>query len=153
MSDIAWAAGLFEGEGCFSTGKNTSKNSLTGRCSLQMTDEDIVKRFYNIVKVGTINKRTFENKKDAWTWTTAGFEKFLYIVSLFWKFLGERRKQRASEILNILKDRFEHRKNFCINGHPRSEENLYHYKGQKHCAICRKETARRFYLKRSNDLE
>lgn len=152
MSDVAWAAGLFEGEGCFTTGKNTSKNSLTGRCTLSMTDEDIVRKFHSIVKVGTIRKREFENKKDAWIWTTQGFEKFQYIVALFWSFLGERRKSRATEILNLLKIRFDSKKHFCKNGHPKIEENIYLYKGQKHCRLCRNIASLKSYSKRSKNL-
>jgi hypothetical protein len=46
---LAWAAGVFEGEGCFSLHKVTSawhKEYRYFRMSMGMTDEDVVRRFH-----------------------------------------------------------------------------------------------------------
>jgi hypothetical protein len=46
--EIAWAAGLFEGEGCIST------TTYRLQVALVMTDEDMVRRFDAIVERGKV---------------------------------------------------------------------------------------------------
>ena len=65
-----------------------------------MTDEDVVRNFGRIVGVGHINgPYANRGKKPVWVWQTGAFEDVQLIVSLFWGWLGERRKSRASELL------------------------------------------------------
>jgi len=97
-TDLAWAAGLFEGEGCFSTVKNTRANTA----SLTSTDKDVVERFQRIVGFGSAHEKPPEkvHHKTQWVWKVASFEYFQATVALFWPWLCERRRQRALDILN-----------------------------------------------------
>ena len=51
--DVAWAAGLFEGEGYFSIAKKKQDVCM----GLAMVDQDVVARFATIVEVGYFRQR------------------------------------------------------------------------------------------------
>jgi hypothetical protein len=54
-SEIAWAAGLFEGEGsCYGTVRSDRYNTRRIRMNLRMTDQDVVERFAKVVGVGSV---------------------------------------------------------------------------------------------------
>lgn len=101
--DVAWAAGIFEGEGCFVLTKYP--NRLSPHVAMQMTDEDVVRRFAAVVGVGTISVRKprREGYKPAWLWQATSFETFQAVGAMFWPWLGERRRQRWVEIMRELK--------------------------------------------------
>ena len=103
LLDIAWLAGLLEGEGCF---KIQSSGGYKGSISiaLQMTDKDVVERVanlfqtplwgphgpYGVSKKSTYQTAIFGSKAAAWMMTLLPF-------------LGERRKEKVIELLDIWK--------------------------------------------------
>lgn len=93
--DLAWAGGLFEGEGSvFTVGKQCAGISLT------MTDEDVVRKFSRVIGFGVIRPRKHKpNHKKPWEWRTTSFEHVQATIAMLWCFLGQRRKQKAKEIL------------------------------------------------------
>jgi hypothetical protein len=103
-ADLAWAAGLFEGEGCFSEVRGGRTIHLA--LSLEMTDQEIVQRFYDILQssgaVGgsRISTRWRGNVKHSRQYvvkiTGAHAEK---AYALLHPWLGSRRKARAEAIL------------------------------------------------------
>lgn len=104
--DIIWAAGLFEGEGCISVCREQGSYPLP-RLTLCMTDYDVVLRFlYSVMGIGTIyGPRIPKNgDKPSWTWTANGYERCKAILSLFWSWLGQRRKARAIDIFTQYED-------------------------------------------------
>lgn len=54
-AEIAWLAGIIEGEGSIYWDKR-SKNSV--RISVSMTDEDVVRRIHALVGVGAVSVKT-----------------------------------------------------------------------------------------------
>jgi hypothetical protein len=97
---LAWAAGLFEGEGSIST--------RHGRPILQlkMCDREIVERFAEAVGtpnrvLGPYKNRTGEKdgypRKDFYVWTT-GTHKSQRILTALWPWLGTYRRTRAAEV-------------------------------------------------------
>jgi hypothetical protein len=94
----AWAAGLFEGEGCISNVNVTGVNLLLG-----MTDEDVVRRFHAAVGVGVVGgpyrNREEPKYKSTFRWVTYNKKDTKKVLELFLPFFGERRKQRALEAL------------------------------------------------------
>lgn len=101
--DLAWAAGLFEGEGCF-TVRTTGRPSPAAQvCS---TDKDVVKRFKRIMGFGSIHPyiKNGGKNKTVWVWSASRFETFQATIALFWKRLSKRRKARAKEILKFMKE-------------------------------------------------
>src|SRR6266498_5295137 len=92
--ELAWAAGLFEGEGCFTTGLNGYP-----RACLKMTDEDVVRRFAAAVGLGHVTGPHAGAPKPYWSHMINGFERTQYLAVLLWHGLGERRRRRVREIL------------------------------------------------------
>lgn len=102
---VAWAAGLFEGEGCFYV-KNDSRPGRKPRpvAALKMTDEDVVKLFLATVRYGTVSgphkslSRDGRTHKPVWTWRCTG-DDVLAVYDLLLPWLGERRRHRGMEVL------------------------------------------------------
>ncbi len=105
MNDMAWAAGLFEGEGCITIGRSTS-DIIYPRLQLAMNDEDIVRRFHSIVGVGTVYFKPSKNPKhgDTWVWRTGSFHHAQAVICMLWSYLGLRRTARAKEVLTMAKE-------------------------------------------------
>lgn len=93
--EVAWAAGLFEGEGCITMNAGTTKLRL----ALGSTDEDVVRRFAAIVGCGFVNgPYKIKGGKDQWRWGCAT-RGTLAVLPMFLPYLGERRRARAAEIM------------------------------------------------------
>lgn len=98
--DVAWAAGLFEGEGsCFLSLK--PKNLAYARMSLSMQDEPIVRKFYEVVGVGRFRGPQPNRWGTAfrWTWYATRWIEVVTVVDLLAPYLGER---RLLQMLNSL---------------------------------------------------
>ena len=98
--ELAWAAGLFEGEGCFADSHGVPV------CRLGMTDEDVIRRFHEIIRIGTIYAFTRTNPntagvewKNGHEWATTNFEHTQAFMAAIWPWLGERRKAKAHDLL------------------------------------------------------
>lgn len=98
--DLGWVVGMFEGEGSISIG--TKRNEIAmAMCS---TDEDVVRRFHNLVSCGTVvGPHSTNGNKDQFTWrsSTNDSERLL---RLFLPLLGNRRAARATEALQARQD-------------------------------------------------
>ena len=97
--EIAWAAGLFEGEGCW-----RAKGSYP--CAqLKTADLDVLQRFVRIVGVGRIRddrwhlKPGHEHFKPLYRWEVGGTARVRYLAEILGPYLGERRRRRIAEIL------------------------------------------------------
>jgi hypothetical protein len=100
--ELAWAAGLFEGEGSFCNTNNYK--GVSGFLSQigTFTDLDVLKRFHKVVGgigyiYGPYERKTKDGRpqKTCWTWRAMSFEQVQAIVALLWPWLGERRKLQA----------------------------------------------------------
>lgn len=109
-TDVAWAAGLFEGEGCITLTRPTfqKKRGVSRyayyRLILQMSDEDVVIRFMQIVGEGRISIVTpkITNHKIGYRWGCSDRDGVEKILNMLLPFLGERRSARARECLEAL---------------------------------------------------
>jgi hypothetical protein len=106
-TEIAWAAGLFEGEGSMVI-RPTKAEKVQQRfpyvvISLGMCDQDVVERFAELMGYGRVHHypRSIANPKhkDIWYWQVARRSDCKRIVEMFLPYLGERRSARAREIL------------------------------------------------------
>lgn len=98
--DMAWLAGLYEGEGCV-VWKTTKRNSSA--ISLSMTDEDIVRRIHDLTGIGTvvILKPRKDHHKAAWRWSVNKQEDVHIFLNAVLPFLGHRRRERALQALGV----------------------------------------------------
>lgn len=90
---IAYAAGLFDGEGNvnyakYKCNKPNGKTYLKWNVAMEvsMTDLDCIKNFYDIVGVGSIHFKGIGKgslgKRDQWRWRCS-HQKALYLAKLF----------------------------------------------------------------------
>ena len=132
--DIAWLAGLLEGEGHFAfNGTPTIK--------LAMTDGDIVKRASQLM-AGTFTG-PHERDNPEWTpiyksevWSSKAVGVMLTILPL----MGHRRGQRIREVIakwKAMPGNANAAKTHCKHGHPFSAENTYYRSGKKNERACR----------------
>ena len=160
MADTrAWAAGLFEGEGCFNVTQRPS-GKVQVQARLAMTDRDIVERFAQVVGVGTVTdgRKRRPNEKRIYEWYVNEATKVIAVIDMLLPWLGERRKAKALEVRDAARTIQPHnrKRTHCPKGHPYDEENLklepIVRDGRKYfarrCLICRREQSRERARKR-----
>ena len=100
--NIAWATGLFEGEGCIY--KDPRCNSV--RLTVNSTDEDVLQRFFSIVGAGKIVKGKHspgkEHHKPFWVWALHKKADVKHLLAEMLPMLGERRAYTALNALDTL---------------------------------------------------
>jgi len=102
--EIAFAGGLFDGEGCITVYSKLGKLSCNPRLTLAMTDEDSVRRFANIVGVGHVRyshppSHKSTGRQPQWHWTAGSFEHVQHVLAVIWPWLCQRRKSCAVAVL------------------------------------------------------
>ena len=80
LTDIAYIAGLFDGEGCVTysrtprkrKGRKNLSQTWNIRMEISMTDEPVIRWVHEILKAGTVNIRrpikSWVGKKTQWRW-------------------------------------------------------------------------------------
>lgn len=107
INGIEWAAGLFEGEGTFSIYKvQNRKDSRRVICSLSSNDEDVVKRFHEIIGVGSF-LGPYKNRSgtDRWVWQVQNFRDCLKVATMLFPYLGKRRQEKARDMIEQIEGR------------------------------------------------
>ncbi len=101
----AWAAGLFEGEGCLTWNKKPNGTKYP-HASLSSTDEDVVIRFAHIMECGSVTGPLLrENRKPKWSWRAVGIDAIYRIEDTIGPYLGERRTEKLQELLTYKRKR------------------------------------------------
>jgi len=98
---LIFLAGVFEGEGSFGFWGKVEQKRKYLRAQVQMTDKDIILRFYDYFKLGYIgkNRLRFNDKKSfkqTWTWKVSG-EKAVETMLKLYPYLGIRRKEKFDQ--------------------------------------------------------
>ena len=97
---LAWAAGLFEGEGCFTGQFEERRVCYYPKVYLVMTDADVVERFQRVMGFGNLRWRDGQKgHKRQREWNASGFERAQYLACLLWAYLGCRRRAKIKEVL------------------------------------------------------
>ncbi len=99
-TDWAWAAGIFEGEGC-----STLRNKRYPSLQLRMKDEEIIRKFANVLSCGHVyyeknhqTNRMTGATSPMWLWTASNPQAFHQAMWMMWPWLGERRRVRMAEV-------------------------------------------------------
>lgn len=110
--DLAWAAGLFEGEGCINVYRQKGRKFIRITLSLCSTDRDVVERFAKIVgyKEVTELKRYTKKNKIVYRWQTAHTEHVKRILRELMPYFGKRRTRQASDAL-VARRNYEEQRN------------------------------------------
>jgi hypothetical protein len=138
---VAWAAGLFEGEGWFGPRAKTSAEAIVG-----MTDLDVVERFAAIIGCGTITAEPRGPNKTLYRWSASNALDVRALIELFWPYFGERRREAAQALLVRTEDcpGRSRTRTACRKGHPYTDDSTYTVpkSGFRQCRICKRERER-----------
>ena len=100
--DVAWLAGLIEGEGWLSVHKN-----VYIRVGIQMTDRDVIDRVAKLwdAPVSCVDPKP-PAKKPAYTTSITGMKAVRWIQRMY-QFFGVRRKKQADKLLAVMRQRYD----------------------------------------------
>jgi len=101
LTDLAWCAGFFEGEGCFTIhSRHQPYQTVRATLSQKGTDgKKLLDRFHKIVEVGSVYAYGVNAKNsDMWTWSTHRIGDARKVYELIEPWLGDRRKKRFKEL-------------------------------------------------------
>jgi hypothetical protein len=139
-TEIAWAAGLFEGEGSIAF---TTKTGV--QLVLCMCDLDVVERFAGVVGCGAIYSYPARNNEhsDPHRWVVSNKPDVERTLRALLPWFGSRRLERARLALERLALNPGSRRNrkHCPHGHEYNVSNTVMDGGKRKCRICL--TARR----------
>lgn len=91
-TDIAWAAGFFDGEGTTSILKAQRDKYSYIRMGVSQKLHECLDRFYSIVQKGKIYS---SNTRDIRSWNCYKHEDVIEVLNLLWPYLSEIKKQQA----------------------------------------------------------
>jgi hypothetical protein len=122
--ELAWAAGFFDGEGCFSY-TNAGRFPMI---RIGQTEREPLDRFHTVVgELGKVygpynlQRPGRLSKKPQWAFQVTGHERVQAIAALLWFKLGSTKRAQAAGVLE--------RSRTCAKGHPRIA-------GQQGCGTC-----------------
>lgn len=100
--ELAWAAGIYEGEGCLSS-RHSNRLHRRDRglvLKLKMTDADVVRHFVRIVQPDgrVLGPYIKPNRKPVWIWQTGKYREVRRITNELrpWLFARRRKQIRAA---------------------------------------------------------
>jgi hypothetical protein len=111
---VAWAAGILEGEGCFSicTRKTAKHDHKTLAVHCEMTDEDVVRKLHSVFQVGTVverknmsGRRDTRTRKITFIWSVQNHKGISEVCNLILPHMGARRKQKILELIEYVESR------------------------------------------------
>jgi hypothetical protein len=129
-TDIAWLAGLYEGEGSIG---HTSKYSFFIR--IKMTDQDVIEKINDIWPGNLFEEKRLAPHKTCYIWQIGKKEEVLRFCDHIYEYLGERRKRRIDEIRSIYASKPKYR-NPIEHGTSKGY-NQHRYQGSEPCGLCR----------------
>lgn len=120
--DLYWIAGLLEGEGYF--GLRRKGRDLV--IQLDMTDEDVVNRFLQIVGFGSLKERELPSGKTCYRVALLEQAKVEALMADLLPLMGERRQSKIRLCLSERAKTPAPKKDWthCKSGHPLVGENL-----------------------------
>lgn len=152
-AEIAWFAGIFEGEGTFEMSKRS-----TVRMAIAMSDLDVIQRLASVFPCRPIASRDsdkrFPDAKPMHLWRVGESEQVALVIHAILPWLGERRTARAREVLEHIERRQasgEPRTSHCKLGHALTPDNLVRRGGQSpyvRCKTCAADQQRAYRVRR-----
>lgn len=103
---IAWAAGIFEGEGCISLIRHKQKNYISNRAMLCVTntDLDILIKFREILGIGYVRPlkttKLSQGRKQLYRWIATSFDEFDEAIKILKPFMSNKRLSKLEKVLS-----------------------------------------------------
>jgi hypothetical protein len=107
--ELAWAAGLFDGEGNFRTWvANHKATNKALDISVAQTDTRVLERFQRAVlglgKIYGPEYRKGESWKPVWRYRAGGFETGQAVIAMLYQFLSPVKQAQAIKVLKEMKE-------------------------------------------------
>lgn len=147
--ELAWAAGFFDGEGCF---RLHTKAGIDGRFYAQITinqiHPEVLERFQRaVLGAGNIRgpyipsgtTKAGEPRKPTWNYACTNFEHVQAVYVMLIPFLGSVKTEQGKRVLTKCQ-RPAYTDSVCRNGHLKSPDNLTKW-GQ--CRECMRDVDRK----------
>lgn len=112
--EVAWLAGLLEGEGSFimsKSGKWKGVQHTSPLITLGMTDEDVVRRVAALwERAVSVNRRSERegNARDLYSTRLSGDKAVFWMLAMF-GFMGARRQAKMLEVVGLQVEKVPHR--------------------------------------------
>ncbi len=142
--ESAWAAGLFEAEGCIPVRKPKSTGYISAEMVLRMRDKDVIERLQSIVggKVNGPLKPFRAHWSPMWLWSVSNWPDFIFVAQIIRPWLKERRRTRLDEVLVQQPNHIWHSRSIShcdLPPEPSSAGYIKHNRrGEKSCDRCLK---------------
>jgi hypothetical protein len=98
--NLAWVAGLFEGEGCIGHNRKTGQWQLI----VASTDEDVLQRAHMLTGVGTLRGPIDRGHKPHWIWNVTSRAQVYALLAALYPWFGKRRQARVIECLTYYRE-------------------------------------------------
>ena len=95
-TELAWAAGFFDGEGCTSVLKTARDKYAYVRLSTSQKYPEVLERFQRAVGHGSIYKA---KTREIYSLDVYKNERVMDVLNRLWPFLSERKKQQALDAI------------------------------------------------------
>lgn len=152
--DLAWVAGLFEGEGCI----YITPDKRIVRLSLSSVDFDVIEKLHSLVEIGhthTVDYTVQSGPRTKMVWLSSKLTENQDLLLKLLPFLSERRTVKAEEAIAIQPNPFGRgprvRQTECKRGHSMTPENTLE---SGRCRSCRNQRAlERYHRTKSSTQE
>ena len=157
--ELAWAAGLFDGEGHIRGKYKTNSYSYAPVLTVTNTDLELLQRFHqalnNLGKVYGPYQRKLPKHKPYWNWRTTSFEHAQATLAMLWSFLGSYKRDRYVKAIQHYKEVLARPKpsrkgTHCKRGHSYAEQGYNRNRGDQVCRICKRAWERIYYWDPAN---
>lgn len=106
-TELAWVAGLLEGEGCFSIHKTTDRGKLYEYPIVMclMTDLDVIQQLQRVTGIGRVggpygrSSRDGRPRKPQWRWAVQSKDQAAALMQHLLPHMGSRRQHRIRQVL------------------------------------------------------
>lgn len=134
--ELAWAAGFFDGEGCFTITKDKNGVPAYARCSINQIHPEVLLRFQAAVELGKVSGPYFKGNKrqPLYHFQCTDYYGTKAIYELLHPFLGSIKREQGRMVFEQAREP-KTSKEFCKRGHQRVPENTTQW-GQ--CLECRR---------------
>jgi len=154
--ELAWATGLFEGEGGTTSERNGSRPMLhVSQSGSAETPPQVLMRFLAAVGgVGAVyGPQLRPPRQPKWQYRASGVEAVEYIIGLMDPWLGDVKRHQATAVLSKARELRSSRRlrpgnhfgrplqDFCVRGHPLADAYVDR-RGARYCRECRRERER-----------
>lgn len=100
QTEIAWAAGFFDGEGCTTAYKNHRFTPMASLSQAGPKPLALLERFRQALGgLGTITGPVLRNPKHQpiYSWHVTGYENCQAVIAILWKYLGPIKREQATK--------------------------------------------------------